>query len=863
MTLKGLKKPTLIISILALLVAGVCALIPWGIQKGTVAFLKGIGAKEVRLDNVDLNLFGTHFRVENFGFSMADGTAASFKTFAVNIDTVSFFRKESILKEFTLDGLRLHLMGGETSHTSAPQSENEKSDPPAPEAPESPTPDEPETFIETIEKSLEKKPWKLVGIDTFAITDAIITHTPDQGAKTRIHINEISLKAPPGGKTHLNISGSMNEKPLDLAMVLDAHLPKENQETSPFASLDLKINAFDLSSLGPYLPPMMENLKGHLWADTRFEIRPETLNSSVIILGNTGKIGLKNLGATLPEMGMALTKVNLSWEGQIVAHSDGKDNLQGVQGKGRLAADEMEFSASSQHLDTRHDSLAWTGTFDWTMEESPIAKGTLALTNATLVKNALPLADIERLELFDLAMQGIKTIASPHLRAENIHLFGPFAKIGTLDATRIRLRPGARHYTIEKLKAKECGVTLQRDTSGAMVNLARMKKALEAPSKESEQPKPSQAPEASPDESPIVFAVDRIELSGAPFVSFSDASITPAFSRTLNINEFWLEEFNTATPQTPTPFSIVAYGGRHEILTGQGSLLPFAPKEWLTWKGRLENLDLSTFSPYVALKSGYNIKTGSLTADSIIDINKGMLSGTSNLTIKQFDLSPNDPNKISRAFKDLAIPLDTAISVLKDDNGTIELTIPVEGNTESPDFGLGDIYRKATLKAISTGAVSYLKYLFQPYGTFISVAQTVGEYATRIYLDPVPFLPGETKPTHDGLAYLKKVADIMEAKEVLILTICANATPDDLLAWKPGAGKETTQPIETPLDQTAEETETKPALPPDAHRLMARERANSVRSTLVALGVDPSRILVCHPHFTVEDQETPEATLGF
>ncbi|GAA5175943.1 DUF748 domain-containing protein [Modicisalibacter zincidurans] len=124
-----------------------------------------------------------------------------------------------------------------------------------------------------------------------------------------------------------------------------------------------------------------------------------------------------------------------------------------------------------------------------------------------------------------------------------------------------------------------------------------------------------------------------------------------------------------------------------------------------TLSGRLnlhfERLDLKTFAPYLRAFGGYAIEQGQATLDLDYRLEQGRLEAQNHLVLRQLQLG----EEVDASATDL--PLKTLIGVLKNDDGVIELDIPMRlplDNPGSVDFGsvAGQAIREALENLVSS-----------------------------------------------------------------------------------------------------------------------------------------------------------------
>lgn len=191
-------------------------------------------------------------------------------------------------------------------------------------------------------------------------------------------------------------------------------------------------------------------------------------------------------------------------------------------------------------------------------------------------------------------------------------------------------------------------------------------------------------------------------------------------------------------------------------------------------------LDIVDFNGYVIKALGYQIDRGSLDIDADITIHQTKLKGEVKLLLRNAKFTPANEETIDRISKQISMPLDTAIGLLRDENGNVHLTIPVEGRLDDPDFGLKDISRQLSKKAFKLTALYLIKQSMQPYGTMLSVASFAGEYLFAIRLDALQYVAGASELTADQQANLKKVAELMQSKNKIEVRACPFVGAEEL-----------------------------------------------------------------------------------
>ena len=152
----------------------------------------------------------------------------------------------------------------------------------------------------------------------------------------------------------------------------------------------------------------------------------------------------------------------------------------------------------------------------------------------------------------------------------------------------------------------------------------------------------------------------------------------------------------------------------------KGSVNSANPKEYTDLEFNFKNLDLHTLSGYSANFAGHEIDSGKLFLDLGYDIKNSELIGSNSLMIKKIELGREveDENITS-------LPLGFVIALLEDDEGIIEIDMPVEGNLDEPDFKYGALVMKTLGNLILKAVASPFTFL----GSMMGLDGEALEYA--------------------------------------------------------------------------------------------------------------------------------------
>ncbi|MDX1580461.1 MAG: DUF748 domain-containing protein, partial [Alphaproteobacteria bacterium] len=188
-------------------------------------------------------------------------------------------------------------------------------------------------------------------------------------------------------------------------------------------------------------------------------------------------------------------------------------------------------------------------------------------------------------------------------------------------------------------------------------------------------------------------------------LSFSDTSVPTPVAYEVSIENFALENVSTGDPDKQGSIDLLALFGGDAELRAQGTLNASAtPSPSFNLDGNFSGLELHRISPYAASVLGVNLKSGRLDLAFSGGSNKGELNVETDWLIRQIALEELDRHEKEGLSETLNVPVETAINLLQDKDGTIDLNVPIRGQLDNPDFDLSQVINKAIGNAIG-GAV--------------------------------------------------------------------------------------------------------------------------------------------------------------
>lgn len=184
----------------------------------------------------------------------------------------------------------------------------------------------------------------------------------------------------------------------------------------------------------------------------------------------------------------------------------------------------------------------------------------------------------------------------------------------------------------------------------------------------------------------VVIGGVRVKQGG---MDFSDLSLPlPFATRIKNLNGI----VSTIATNSSEPANIKLEGQVDEFglsrINGAINLLDPLHRTDITVEFR--NLLMSNLSPYTVQFAGREIAEGRLNLDLQYAIDKSQLQAKNNVVISDLQLGGkvDHPDAAS-------LPLGLAMALLKDSNGVIDISLPIEGDIDDPEFRIGGIIWQA------------------------------------------------------------------------------------------------------------------------------------------------------------------------
>jgi hypothetical protein len=219
------------------------------------------------------------------------------------------------------------------------------------------------------------------------------------------------------------------------------------------------------------------------------------------------------------------------------------------------------------------------------------------------------------------------------------------------------------------------------------------------------------------------------------------------------------------------------------------------------------------------------------------------LDSLAQLTIRKLTVEPVDASEQDAFTGELGVPLGVALGLLEDDQDTIRLDVPLQGDVDDLSVGVGDAMRRVLQKGLVSAMQSAATAYFAPLWPALAASKLLA-MASRLDLRPVAFQPGLAALAPDQRAYVDEVANLLMRRTKTNLSLCGRAVAADVDARFPTAA------------ETLDETQL------DALTALAELRLQSVKDRMIAAGIDGARLVGCRALADAADAGPPRVDFG-
>ena len=258
-------------------------------------------------------------------------------------------------------------------------------------------------------------------------------------------------------------------------------------------------------------------------------------------------------------------------------------------------------------------------------------------------------------------------------------------------------------------------------------------------------------PAATPAQAGMPIQIAKVTLQNGR-VDFSDRFVKPNYSATVTHLSGSVKGLSSAA-DTVADLDLRGNYGTNAPVHIAARFNPLADKKFLDLQAKVSDIDLVDFSPYSGKYAGYNIGKGKLSMDATYKLQDRQLSAENRLLIDQltFGEKVESPDATQ-------LPVQLAISLLKNNKGQIDLQLPIAGSLDDPQFSIGGLI----FKVIGNLFVKAVTSPFALLGSLFGDSQELSQLS---------FAPGRAQLDETAVHRLQTLSKAMREREGLTLEI--------------------------------------------------------------------------------------------
>ncbi|TNF07340.1 MAG: DUF748 domain-containing protein, partial [Gammaproteobacteria bacterium] len=517
-------------------------------------------------------------------------------------------------------------------------------------------------------------------------------------------------------------------------------------------------------------------------------------------------------------------------------------------------------------------SEADAAAIDAEVEASPSPQKTFSLgslsTSQLRVMAEQELLSIDVLALNNLTT-GAEAIGLESFQLDGLAFMSPASQMEGVDhyvqVPLVSLRGFSKTQSVlglEHLEIKNPDIFVHRDSDGQLVMLKQLNRFIGKAAGENSEEVPESASSGQGGQGPVQLRMGEILIGQQGQVRVLDESVSPALSQQFSNLGLAVQHLDATRPDKGATLNFNLGVNRFGYLKLAGDLAPFGEHLNTKVDGELNGVDVRDLSGYAGKYIGYHLDHGSVDADIDVAVREDEIDAEITTRFHELKVSPLNKDQLPEGAEELGVPLEFALSLLRDNDGTIELKLPIGGNINSPEFSLSKIINKVLFKVIAETVVNY----YLPFG--LLAKSLIGDSLANLSFQPVPFTPGLaalSDPAHESL---NKIAAMLQARQQLHLVFCAPSTRQDWMSvYAPDGLKNTDKAEQKDADKNVQEeaVDPEPVITPEqvaAMALLADQRTEAAKAYLVDAGVKPGQMILCTGAFEKALDKPPEMAIS-
>lgn len=216
--------------------------------------------------------------------------------------------------------------------------------------------------------------------------------------------------------------------------------------------------------------------------------------------------------------------------------------------------------------------------------------------------------------------------------------------------------------------------------------------------------------ESAPAKQAVPIKIGKITLQNGT-VNFSDLFVKPNY--TVNLTKLGGQVSGlSSAADTVADMDLRGRYANSAPVEIVAKLNPLAAKSYLDLKAAVTGVDLVGFSPYSGKYAGYAIDKGKLSLNVAYKLENNQLAAENHLFIDQFTFGDKVDSPDATT-----LPVNLAISLLKNNRGEIDLRLPIAGSLDDPQFSIGGLIVKVIVNLFVKAVTSPFALLGSMFGS--------------------------------------------------------------------------------------------------------------------------------------------------
>lgn len=753
----------------------------------------------VHLDDqasLSFNPFTLHLQIDDFAvLDDKNATQLSLKHAHFNISWLDFFQKSVVLESSSIESLHLNVVrtkeqlviGGIT------QPQNSQASP--------------ESASDTKKANTEALVGWLVKIPQVEMKDLVIKLS-DLGQSHRVVLNHFSLNHVQASLTNFDaniaLDAAINQGKINFSSKLKGTL-KQLQPATISVENTLKVNGFALQDW-QYLMPMSEHKISEISALINLEIAQfVTLNNKL------WKVEQPRLSLAINDAKLLKPDLDLTNKSLVVELNNFVMNGNG--GLLQQASGELMLNVNNSRVTAMQQTVAALDTLSIPQSSFSIDER----LQATADINQITLKDI----LFSQPQQSAAIYHNDALIINGVNWKNNHLSI--------------HHIALDKFKSE---IVLNADKALANLVLPKVKQDKKVVK---QAPVDTTNPSEQVPASFVTVSLDKFELTSPSKIYFTDQSVKPEFKQQISLDTLAVAQVDSRDSALMSPFDVALSFDEHSTATVNGSIAPFGDKLNMKLNVDMRELSLPPLSAYLRTVLGFDFLSGQLDNTVELTIKDDELDGETVIGLRGFELASGNDNTDLSANDGTAIGLNSALSMLKDSQGNVSLTVPLSGNISDPSFGISNVITLVAQKAIMSQAKAYLINTFVPYANIVTVASVAGEYLLRLEMNDLEYQAGQIALSPEQQPFVEELGKLLADKPEQQVKMCGVASRGEVIT-------------EGVSDEKIRE---------ELKALSQKRGANLKQVLIDSYDIESARLLLCAPKFDSDSAAKPRIEFSF